>query len=124
MAGIDKIFNETANVIIEMSTEVEELSKKYGESSKLVLKRSEQLAALIQFYDSCQTEINISRRALHLARIVSDFKDLAIMKYETGLSWKKVFKLNKIGNEEGAKSLDDFDAKFKKFVEDNERLIG
>lgn len=123
MATVKDIFDETAKLVLDLSVEIEELTKKFGESSKLVTTKSEQLATLIQFYETSQTEINKYRRAIHLARIVSDFKDLALMKHETGLSWEKVFKINGFGTE-GAKSLDDFDQQFKKFMQDNEQHFG
>lgn len=125
MEDIKQVFDDTAKVIIDLYNEIEELTAKYGERSSLVIKKSEQLAVLTQFHERAQSEINMYRRAIHLARIVSDFKEMQIMQLSTGLSWEKVFKLHGIGlDHEIGKGLDDFDKQFKKFCEHNERLIG
>jgi hypothetical protein len=87
---IETIFNNGARVILELNQELSELRVKFGDQSKLVQRKSDQLTTLITLHDNVKEHVSQLTDGLIMAQAVHHAKDVIIMQHETGLSWDKL----------------------------------
>lgn len=88
---IEKIYNAAAQVVIQLSDELSELKTKFGESSKLVIRKSEQLKAIVELYDSTFEALKVDRHLLRMAELVNFYRNVDMMSVTTGLTHGQIF---------------------------------
>jgi len=91
---VDKLFDMAGKVIIEMNAEIENLAIKFGQESRLVITKKEQLNILTQFYDGMIDTIDNYEQLNKLLSINNKILKEKICQRELNIKSKQVANLN------------------------------
>ncbi len=102
MLFINTAFDRGGKIILEISSELEELRVKFGDGSQIVKKKNLQLSRLVEFHDNMRGFVdklvddrNAYENALKLSEVNCKAYELIVMSLQSGVHTDRLIKLMK-----------------------------
>jgi hypothetical protein len=91
---LSKVYDDSANILKELASEVTDISVKYGTSSLLTKRKKNQLEIFIKLYDKTLDYINYLRDLNHSMYNELLYSELTTVEEKTGLPTHKILHLS------------------------------